>query len=53
MNSLERFYATVERRPVDRPAARLGMPEPQALTAYIDAAECRRRVEMAPETLVM
>ena len=27
MNSLERFYATVERRPVDRPAAWLGMPD--------------------------
>ena len=125
MNSLERFYATAERRPVDRPAAWLGMPDPQALpglfsyygvkdihelkmavgddfyavevpyesetahaiyaafdwykngevdamnrtltapgcfhdaedmvfdwpdpAAYIDAAECRRRVEMAPE----
>lgn len=27
MNSLERFFATVERRPVDRPAAWLGMPD--------------------------
>lgn len=26
MNSLERFYATIERKPVDRPAAWLGMP---------------------------
>lgn len=26
MNSLERFYATAERKPVDRPAAWLGMP---------------------------
>lgn len=31
MNSLERFYATAERRPVDRPAAWLGLPDPQAL----------------------
>ena len=31
MNSLERFYATADRRPVDRPAAWLGMPDPQAL----------------------
>lgn len=31
MNSLERFYATAERKPVDRPAAWLGMPDPQAL----------------------
>jgi uroporphyrinogen decarboxylase len=28
MNSIERFYATVERRPVDRPACWLGMPTP-------------------------
>ena len=27
MNSLERFYATVDRKPVDRPAAWLGMPD--------------------------
>jgi len=26
MNSIERFYATIERRPVDRPACWLGMP---------------------------
>ena len=31
MNSLERFYATADRKPVDRPAAWLGMPDPQAL----------------------
>lgn len=31
MNSLERFYATVERKPVDRPASWLGMPSPGAL----------------------
>ncbi|MEG1525006.1 MAG: uroporphyrinogen decarboxylase family protein [Clostridia bacterium] len=30
MNSIERFYATVERKPVDRPAAWLGMPHPDA-----------------------
>ena len=28
MNSIERFYATIERRPVDRPACWLGMPTP-------------------------
>lgn len=27
MNSRERFFATIERRPVDRPAAWLGMPD--------------------------
>lgn len=30
MNSIERFYATVERRPVDRPAAWMGLPNPEA-----------------------
>jgi uroporphyrinogen decarboxylase len=30
MNSIERFYAAIERRPVDRPAAWLGIPSPQA-----------------------
>lgn len=33
MNSMERFYATVERRPVDRPAAWLGMPDMDAQPA--------------------
>ena len=27
MNSLERFYATINREPVDRPAAWIGMPD--------------------------
>jgi uroporphyrinogen decarboxylase len=31
MNSIERFYATIERRPVDRPAAWLGMPDVKSL----------------------
>lgn len=31
MNSRERFYATIERRDVDRPATWLGMPDAQAL----------------------
>ena len=31
MNHLERFYATIERRPVDRPAAWLGIPDAGAL----------------------
>lgn len=30
MNSRERFFATIERRPVDRPAAWLGMPDVHA-----------------------
>lgn len=33
MNSIERFYATVAREPVDRPAAWLGMPHPAAQPA--------------------
>lgn len=33
MNSQERFLATVERRPVDRPAAWLGMPDIKAQPA--------------------
>lgn len=33
MNSLERFYATVNRQPVDRPAAWLGMPDIHAQPA--------------------
>ena len=41
MNSIERFYATVERRPVDRPAFWLGMPSQGAvpgLCAYFGAS---------------
>lgn len=33
MNSLERFYATVEHKPVDRPAAWLGIPDIHAQQA--------------------
>ncbi len=33
MNRIERFLATVERRPVDRPASWLGIPDPVALPA--------------------
>lgn len=31
MNHIERFYATIERRPVDRPASWLGIPDNSAL----------------------
>ena len=31
MNSIERFYATIERRPVDRPACWMGMPTPSEI----------------------
>lgn len=36
MNSLERFYATVEQRPVDRPAAWLGIPDIHAQQALFE-----------------
>ncbi len=36
MNGKERFYATIERRPVDRPASWLGMPSPGALEKLFD-----------------
>ncbi len=33
MNHLERFYATLNREPVDRPATWLGLPDELALDA--------------------
>lgn len=36
MNSRERFYATVERKPVDRPACWLGDPTPEAVPALCE-----------------
>lgn len=36
MNSIERFYATAERRPVDRPACWMGMPTPAAIPGLCD-----------------
>ena len=36
MNSKERFFATVERKPVDRPAAWLGMPDIYAQPALFE-----------------
>ena len=36
MNSIERFYATIERRPTDRPAVWLGMPDPAALSGLLE-----------------
>ena len=35
MNHLERFYATVERRPVDRPASWLGLPDNAAIPTLL------------------
>ena len=36
MNSRERFYATIERRPVDRPACWLGDPTPAEAAKLVD-----------------
>jgi len=36
MTSLERFYATIERRPVDRPAMWLGMPDVASYKGLFD-----------------
>jgi uroporphyrinogen decarboxylase len=36
MNSRERFHATIERRPVDRPASWLGIPAEAAMPALLD-----------------
>lgn len=36
MNSIERFYKTVNREPVDRPAAWLGFPDRDALPALLE-----------------
>lgn len=33
MTSIERFFATIDRQPVDRPATWLGIPDPKALPA--------------------
>ena len=42
MNHIERFYATIERRPVDRPAAWLGLPaegSERPLLSYFNCAD--------------
>jgi uroporphyrinogen decarboxylase len=36
MTHKERFLATIERRPVDRPASWLGLPKPQAVPGLLD-----------------
>jgi uroporphyrinogen decarboxylase len=36
MNSIERFHATIERRPVDRPASWMGMPTHAAIPALCE-----------------
>jgi uroporphyrinogen decarboxylase len=36
MNHIERFFATIDRKPVDRPASWLGIPDRQALPALFN-----------------
>ncbi len=36
MDHFERFYATIERKPVDRPASWLGLPHPDAVRGLLD-----------------
>lgn len=36
MNHIERFYATINREPVDRPASWLGLPDPKSLKGLYD-----------------
>ena len=36
MNHIERFYATIERKEVDRPASWLGLPDPKSLKGLFD-----------------
>ncbi len=51
MNRIERFLATVERRPVDRPAGWLGMPTSEAVPGLLahfgvaDLAALKRRLD--------
>ena len=46
MNHKERFYATIERRPVDRPASWLGMPVSNALPALYEYFNVKNIVEL-------
>lgn len=46
MNHIERFYATIERREVDRPASWLGLPDPEALPRLFDYFGVKTIVEL-------
>ena len=48
MNSIERFYATIERKPVDRPACWLGDPTLDAVPALCDYYGVRVRCAYVP-----
>ncbi len=47
MNSRERFFATIERREVDRPASWLGLPVPSAEQGLLDFFKIGRIEEMS------
>lgn len=46
MNKKQRFHATVERKPVDRPAAWLGIPATAAMPALLDHFEATNMAEL-------
>jgi uroporphyrinogen decarboxylase len=55
MNHLERFYATVERRPVDRPCTWLGMPVEEAkarLFGHFGVTSTRALIERLDDDIV-
>jgi len=45
MNHIERFYATIERNPVDRPASWLGIPDKKAFNGKPEEV-CRKVQEL-------
>lgn len=46
MTRKERFHATIERRPVDRPASWLGMPVPEAVPGIYDYFGVKNETEL-------
>ncbi len=55
MDHIERFYATIEREPVDRPCTWLGIPDPAAhegLFRYFGAADIHGLIEKLDDDIV-
>ena len=50
MDHKERFYATIERRPVDRPASWLGLPVPEALDGLFRKFKANNMYELKKKT---
>jgi uroporphyrinogen decarboxylase len=46
MNHIERFYATIERKPVDRPASWLGLPDPKTYQSLFQHFRVNNMVEL-------